>query len=327
MRVSAIVPAYNAGRWLERSVTSLVQTRYPDLEIVIVDDGSSDDTLDVALRIQARFSDVVTVLEQPDRARRGASAARNLGIRESSGDAICFLDADDYVYAHRLEAAIPLLESDPSVDGVYELARVVFEGEGARAQWLPDVELFGFHERIDARDLLAALLTGRSWHTSAIVCRRSLLHRTGLFHEKLRIAEDCHLWFRMASVGRLGPGDMSRPVSAYCRHESNTYRADPERKVDMVLAMADAWRWSRREGIPDRVKQTFARGVREYVTNAVVVAREAGRPDVAWRVVRRALSKGCFELLAHRRVLGQIAALARETVHARAMSRAASLHH
>ena len=150
MLVSVIVPAFNAARYLSRAVESLVKTGYPDLEIIIVDDGSRDDTLDVAHGLAQRYPDAVVVTRHADRGHHGASASRNVALRESAGEAVCFLDADDFVYPHRFRAAVPVLISDPAADGVYELTRVLFETEEAHPGWWRD----GRRLRRDATRLL-----------------------------------------------------------------------------------------------------------------------------------------------------------------------------
>jgi len=124
MSVSAIVPAYNAERFLVRAVESLIQTAYPNLEIIIIDDGSTDTTFSIARELQIKYPAIVQVLRHSDYGNHGVSASRNLGILNSSGELICFLDADDYVYSRRFETSVPMLEKDQSIDGVYELTEM-----------------------------------------------------------------------------------------------------------------------------------------------------------------------------------------------------------
>ncbi len=313
MRISAIIPAYNAARPLPRAVASLVATRYPDLEIVVVDDGSRDTTFEVAHELRDRYPGIVSVCHHPRRVNRGVSASRNLGIRTSTGEVICFLDADDYVYPHRFDAASPLLAVDDTIDGVYENAKVEFMDPGASRRWQGGA-VFGLSDDVPPEQLLRRLLTGHTWHTSAILCRRSLLERTGLFHEQLRIAEDCHLWFRMAAVGRLVPGDRTRPVSAYCRHDANTFEHGLERKRDMVLAMADACCWAGQRRLGEGVKQAFKEGLAAYVLRGMVAAREAGRPRLACRLVWTALSRAFVCRVLTAQILKQIAHASKESL-------------
>ena len=100
--VSAIITAYNSADYVHRAIESILDQSYAATEIIVVDDGSRDGTADV---IEARFGDRVRVIRQPN---GGPNAARNQGARESQGEWIAYLDADDTWTPHRLEVQIPL---------------------------------------------------------------------------------------------------------------------------------------------------------------------------------------------------------------------------
>jgi glycosyltransferase involved in cell wall biosynthesis len=282
---------------------------------MVVDDGSTDGTLAVAEELAALYPRTVRVLSHPDHVNRGVSISRNLGITQSTGELICFLDADDYVFPHRFSVCVPLLAQDAGIDGIYELTRMQYENGVSEAAWSDtgSGDLFGITAALGPEELIATLLRGVPWHPGAFICRRAFLQRTGLFHEQLRIAEDCHLWFRMAAAGRIAAGNLSRPVSAYVRHARNTFNHSLERKVDMVRAMTDAWRWVRRNATPER-QIAFQRGMSGFIINGLIVARESSRRDVAWRIIRTALGEGYHRLLLETAFLRQAVWLCRETL-------------
>lgn len=99
--ISVIIPAYNRGNTIKRCIHSVLSQTYPVDEIIVVDDGSTDDTLEKILEMD---SNLVRVLRQK---HKGAQAARNLGIREAKGDYIAFLDSDDEWMADKLEVQMP----------------------------------------------------------------------------------------------------------------------------------------------------------------------------------------------------------------------------
>jgi glycosyltransferase involved in cell wall biosynthesis len=311
MRVSAVIPALNAAAFLDRAVASLLATGYPDLEIVIVVDASDDDTLDVARALERQFSNAVRVRDNG--ARRGVSFSRNAGIAASTGEALCFLDADDYVFPNRFEACTRILAADPSVDAVYERTVIAFEDPTDRSSWVEHGD-FGLAEVVESEALLAVLLDGRCWHTGGIVCRRSLLERTGGFDERMRIAEDCNLWFRLATAGRVVAGDMAKPVSAYVRHSRNTYWNRLEHKLDMTIAMARAYQWAITKGYDTGVRRIFSRAIRDFVWHGVVVARQQGRPRFAWRLIGALFRERCGSLLLDARLTRQIPRLTVEVL-------------
>ena len=167
MKISTIIPAYNCEPYLRRAVESLLATEYPDLEIVIVDDGSRDKTLAVAESLQREHPQVVRVLTHPGGRNRGVSATRNLGIESSTGEWLSLLDADDYVYQHRFDSARAILSEQPDVDGVYQLCELVFADEQARQGWWAGQTIFGFTQAIPPERLIFELLRGYCWATSA----------------------------------------------------------------------------------------------------------------------------------------------------------------
>lgn len=109
--VSIVIPCYNAGRWLREAIDSCLGQTYPNLEIIVVDDGSTDDSLSIA---RSYGSDIV-VSTGPN---KGESGARNKGFSLSHGDFIQFLDADDYLLPEKIERQVALLETEGG-DTVY----------------------------------------------------------------------------------------------------------------------------------------------------------------------------------------------------------------
>jgi glycosyltransferase involved in cell wall biosynthesis len=306
VKISVIIPLYNAEKYLARAVESLIQTGYPALEIIVVDDGSTDSSLQVAHTIEGQYPATVRVFQHEDRANHGISAARNLGIKKSTGELICFLDDDDFVFPHRFRTSVPILESDMTIDGVYELTRMEFEGPpDGKAFWNKDGS-FGITERLESEELLRCLLKGRIWHPNAILFRRSLLDRTGLFPADRRFPEDCHLWLRMACVGRIVGGDLTDPVCVYSREENNTYHYTLERKVDIVRVMTDVYSWAKEKHLNKTTLRTLFEGVRDYVLNGIIVARESGQRDIAKKIIISALTLDTMGLMREYRLLKQV---------------------
>ena len=282
MRISTIIPAYNCEPYLRRAVESLLATQYHDLEIVIVDDGSRDGTLGLAETLQREHPGVIRVLTHRGRRNCGVSATRNLGIQSSSGELIAFLDADDYVHPWRFQSAIELLETEPDVDGVHQLCELVFSDEESSSRWWPGQRLFGFAESVANDEILFSLLGGYCWATSAILFRRTLLSKSGMFDPRLKVCEDCHLWFRMACCGRIVSGDLSRPVSVYWRRTDSAYQPSPWGRVPMVRAMASFYRWMRCRNPLDARRPRVSRRITEYILTGVEEARGAGQSRLAW---------------------------------------------
>jgi len=309
MQISTIIPAFNCEKYLRRAVESLVSTQQPDHEVIIVDDGSSDGTLSLAKSLHQELDLEIRVLTHPGRMNRGVSASRNLGIEASRGELIAFLDADDYVHPWRFDSATALLRDNPHIDGVHQLCELVFSDELSSKRWWHGQHQFGFAEPIEETELLFQLLGGRCWATSAILFRKSLLTSTGLFDHRLRLSEDCHLWFRMACTGRIVSGDLQRPVSVYWRRSDSAYQPSPWTRLPMIRAMASFYRWMKRRDLKDPRLSQVARRITEYILAGVEAARIAGNRRLAWSLAGTG-STQFPPLRRERRLYGNLARMA-----------------
>ncbi|MCS7351792.1 MAG: glycosyltransferase family A protein, partial [Anaerolineae bacterium] len=119
-KVSVIIPCYNQGMFLAEAIQSIIDQDYSDKEIIVVDDGSTDNTRDVVLR----FKDKIMYIRQDN---KGVARARNIGIQASSGDYIAFLDADDVALPGRLKLEAEILDQFPEVGLVASDAYLINE--------------------------------------------------------------------------------------------------------------------------------------------------------------------------------------------------------
>lgn len=309
MKISTIIPAFNCEAYLRRAVESLLATNDPDQEIVIVDDGSRDATLEIAHALQNEHPRIISVKTHPGGGNCGVSTTRNRGIEHSTGELIALLDADDYIYPHRFESARAILSENPDVDGVYQLSVLEFANDQARRAWWDDKLTFGFTTAIPPERLIFELLRGHCWATSAIVFRRSLLNRAGVFEPNLRLSEDCHLWFRMAIAGKLVAGDLSRPVSVYWRHGESAHQPSPELRLPMIHAMTSFWRWLKLNAPLDPRCHEISRSISEYILHGISSSRTTGRRQLAWKIAMASAWR-FSPVMAYRRWYGHVARMA-----------------
>jgi len=183
--VSVITAAYNAGRFVEETLTSIVAQTYQDFEMIVVDDGSTDDTRERVLGFAPR----VTLLSQ---ANGGVAAALNAGIRRARGAYVTFLDADDVWVPWRLERVVRAFEDDRAIGAVYHGYAGIDEA-GA-----PLGEAFVPPPR---GDVLEPLLCGLFIGQSMIALRRACFDRAGIFDTTLRTCPDWDLFLRVALSG------------------------------------------------------------------------------------------------------------------------------
>jgi len=183
---SVVIPAFNEERYLAESIESVLAQTYEPVEVIVVDDGSTDATAAIASSF-----DGVTVLGQPN---RGLAAARNAGYDATSGDFISFHDADDLMTPDKLELQIGVLQSDPGCGCVLARQRLLIE-EGSE---LP------FWARMETMPVALAGAEGEpppAPHTMTMVMRRSTFETVGRFDTSLRIAQDVDWVFRAHESG------------------------------------------------------------------------------------------------------------------------------
>lgn len=194
--VSVVIPTYNRARFIGAAVASIRAQTYPCHEIVIVDDGSSDDTAAVV----AALGEGIRYIRQ---ANAGPSAARNRGIQEACGDLVAFLDTDDRWLPEKLALQVRAMQRDPSIALVCA-DMAIEDGEGRR---LVDSNfakrgMLAMFERLDSAaipDAPRLLLQINFINTSTVLARRDLLQSLGGFDRRLRYGEDLELWLRIAA--------------------------------------------------------------------------------------------------------------------------------
>jgi tetratricopeptide (TPR) repeat protein len=186
--VSVIIPNYNHARFLGDAVRSVLEQSHRDFEIIVVDDGSTDDSGEVA----AGFGDKIRYIYQTN---AGLSAARNTGLRAAKGSLIGVLDADDMYEPNSVETLVAALQADPEADGVYCGYQFVDETNNL----LPQIE----NRPVPSADLYTVLLDGNFFVPESIFLRRRVYDDVGFFDETLRACEDWDVWLRAAKKYRI----------------------------------------------------------------------------------------------------------------------------
>jgi glycosyltransferase involved in cell wall biosynthesis len=185
--VSVVIPAWNAAGYLGEAIESILAQTIQPLEVIVVDDGSTDETPLVA---QGQ-GDRVRCLRVP---HGGPARARNAGIRAARGSHIAFLDADDTWLPDKLERQLGLLNCDPELALVYS-AISLFDEEGT---WLQDVPC---QPLCAGRGASSYLRIKNSIQVSTVVAPRAALFEVGLYDPELPACENWDLWIRLTQHG------------------------------------------------------------------------------------------------------------------------------
>lgn len=208
MKISVVIPAYNAEKTIARAVDSVLAQTRPADEIIVIDDGSKDHTADI---VQS-YGDQVVFIQQEN---AGVSVARNKGIEHAAADWIAFLDADDEWLPEKLKLQSEHLERNPDLKWTYSNFYRKEHSEGyPMASQNPD----GFLNRLEngevARDYFEIDPRGANAWTSTLLVHQSVFDKVGRFVPDMKRGQDNDLWYRIAyqfpSVGYL-----ARPLAIY----------------------------------------------------------------------------------------------------------------
>lgn len=218
--VSVIIPAFNAEDFLAEAVASVVGQPHRPLEVIIVDDGSTDGTLPLA-RSLAEAHGEVKVVSHPGGENRGLPATRNLGIQHASGDLIGFLDADDVWLPGKLEHQLEAMARHPEA-GVCAAPSLFWFSWTGRANDAALDHVRGLDAQLDTLhrppELLVGLLNGSAAPTmSSLLVRREVFERAGGFEEAMPMMFEDQVWLAKAFLHvpvYLGP----EPLDRYRQH-------------------------------------------------------------------------------------------------------------
>lgn len=236
--ISVVVPTFNSAGTVREALASVAAQRYDNLEMLIIDDGSTDATVAVV----REACPAARVFQQ---ANSGAAAARNAGMRAASGELIAFLDADDAWFEGKLDAQVAALEARAEVGFAFTSWLVAAQppdwnspaAQAMREGWPRpdeiDPQLSGW--------LYSALLFDVVIHTSTLLLRRELVRQAGFFDETLRRGQDYDYWLRMS---RIAPGlKLKRPFSLYRQHPDNAIRQPQPRNYAYEILSGALRKW------------------------------------------------------------------------------------
>lgn len=229
-KVSVCIPSYNHARFLPLMLDSVLAQTYRDFEVILVDDGSTDDSLRIAESYAARHPSVIKVFTHPGHVNRGISETGNLAFSKSSGQYWSGLCSDDLWYPDKLELEVAYLDEHPEIGLVYGYAHVI-DAEGEKLPGLIGRDITG--------DAITALLYGNPVPAPTLMVRRECFERLGLHDENL-IYQDWELWIRFLAHWKIG--FIEKPLMMYRVHGRNTsVGVDPkvnlERMLEVLLAV------------------------------------------------------------------------------------------
>ena len=268
LNISTIIPSYNRANYLRLALDSVLGQTYPVAEIIVVDDGSTDNTREAVQQYEGR----VRFYQQN---HGGVSAARNKGLELARGEIIAWCDADDIWEPTFLQRTVSLLENDPRLDGAY--AGVVhIDSAGNR---LPQENRVA----VPPDQLYAALADDCFIQTTAFVMRKQCFDQAGWFDTDFDISEDYDMFLRLAKRYRIvGVGE---PLVQYRVHQQNTV-ANTTRWCESRLALTRKHFGDPREGGAALTVQQRRAHAYAYRAAAIKCLQDAA-DDRGWQYLRQ----------------------------------------
>ncbi len=204
-KVSVVIPTYNHARYLPYALDSVVNQSYANLEVIVIDDGSTDGTSEVVKPYRSKINYIY-------KANGGTPSALNLGLSVAAGKYICWLSADDALMEHKVSKQVGLMESDPSLGFSYT-SFVVIDANGTKQY---DVNSVYY---LNKQEMVTKLMAGCFINGSSVMMNGSALKVVGGFDEGLPQAHDYDLWFRF--LRHYSCGFLAEPLLAYRWHGEN----------------------------------------------------------------------------------------------------------
>jgi glycosyltransferase involved in cell wall biosynthesis len=222
-KVDIIIPAYNAARYLAAALASVEAQTFADWRIMLIDDGSTDNTAEVAAPFMERLGQRFKYIKQEN---QGLPAARNAAIRNSSSEYMALLDSDDIWLPDRLAESLSYLESHPWV-GISHSSVAFVDETGKILQTFDTPQKHG-------EGMVAPYIYMRKLQLPCptVTFRRSCIEKVGLFDETMRATEDRDLWFRIALHFEVG---FIPKVLAHYRVSAASMSSDPNRMLQAQL--------------------------------------------------------------------------------------------
>lgn len=223
-KVTVVLPVFNAEKFLDKAIESVLIQEEVN-ELILVEDGSTDNSINVCKEYLNRYPDRIKFLSHRHNLNKGAAASRNLGILNSTNEFIGFLDADDFYLKDRFKNALDIFSLNTDADGVYEsIGTHYYDNEGKELhekrmnelniQGLP-VDQTSLTSIVAPEKLFETLIMGnKGWfHFNGLTLRKSAFLKAGILDEFLWYGQDIEFFLRLSIFAKLYPGNLKVPVA------------------------------------------------------------------------------------------------------------------
>ena len=220
--VSIIIPMYNRSKYIEECINSVIHQTYKNLEIIIIDDASTDNSVEIVKSIN---DDRIKIIKLEK--NLGASNARNIGIKNAKGKYICFLDSDDYWVLDKLETQVNFIEKNN-----YSFIYASYEYLSPRRRHKAKVPTSLTYEK---------LLKNHAIFTSTVMLNMNYLKKDDIYMPDIKIGEDYATWYKILKLGITAHG-VSKVLSFYRIGEESL-------SANKIKSIYNTWKQFKRENL------------------------------------------------------------------------------
>jgi glycosyltransferase involved in cell wall biosynthesis len=225
--ISVIIPTYNSEDFIAKTLETVFSQTYNNYEVIVSDDGSTDNTVGVVKSLFLKYS--VRNKALLTNKHEGPGAARNKGIEGASGDWISFLDSDDLWNDNKLESVVGYIHKNDDIDLVCH-SLIVKDGSKEN---LMDPSKY-FNNKINP---FLSMYRENCLYTSALTVKKSILYQAGLFDNRLPSAQDYDLWLRLGLINKIKMGFIEDPLSIHIVREGSI-SSNVERRLKCMLEIS-----------------------------------------------------------------------------------------
>ena len=250
MKISVIIPVYNAVKYINNAVKSTLSHTCVD-EVILVEDGSKDDSL-LKCKELLKIDQRIRLYIHNNNENKGAGATRNLGVLKAKNKWIAFLDADDVFLPNRFDKELALINANTDFDGVYGALGVHYYSKEAervfKSKFGQNHKLTTVSDIIQPEELKYVLLgmhsnIGGYFSLDTLTVKKQLLLDVGLFNPKLRLHQDTDMIVKLSCLGKIVSGEIHKPIALRGVHEENRITNNDKINYTRYLQYEELYKW------------------------------------------------------------------------------------
>ena len=264
MTISVIIPTFNSAAFISDAIESVFSQTYKDFEVIVVDDGSTDNTRSVVEYYVDKYGDRIRYFYKEN---RGAGSARNYGVEHTGGGLIAFLDSDDLWYPEKMERALITLNRHPDCNFVCHSYRVRWDS-GQKDEFRVNEH----YNTLMPEQMFREFFFENRIGTSTVVMKKDLFYKAGGFDESIWTGQDYDLWVRCARVAKIY--FLDEILSEY-RRRKGSITSFVEKKLPCELKIMEKYLGLFPEGEREQIRRQKLRNI--YVSVAMRVLESDNR--------------------------------------------------